>query len=154
MLTKVLSAVRRKCGTFHGQDSPIAESTLEPLWFLLTYALGSCVWVIQELVMPSQIEIFLGSLVFPWRWLLDTWAFIGQLGLEHYIPVTSAHWIEGFTKTNQSVLVKTKHSNGEGNASWLFPRVCIDSPKKKSLCYARTSQGCADRTASGLFAAC
>ncbi len=44
------------------------------------------------------------------------WAFIGQLGLEHNLPVTSMRWVEGFTNTNQSVLVKTKHSNGEGNA--------------------------------------
>ncbi len=49
------------------------------------------IWVIQEVVIPSQVEIFLGSLVFSWRWLLDMWAFIGQLGLEHYIPVTSMH---------------------------------------------------------------
>ncbi len=74
------------------------------------------VWIIQEIVIPSQVEIFLGSPVLSWRWLLDTWAFIGQLGLENYIPVTSTHWIEGLANTNQSVLVKTKHSNGEGNA--------------------------------------
>jgi len=41
---------------------------------------------------------------------------IGQFGLENYIPVTSTHWIKGFTNTNQSVLVKTKHSNYESNA--------------------------------------
>lgn len=51
-----------------------------------------------------------------WRWLLDTWAFIGQVGLENYIPFTSTHWIKRFTNTNQRVIVKTKHSNGEGNA--------------------------------------
>jgi len=42
--SKVLSAVRRKCEIFHGRDSPIAESTLEALSSLFTYALGSCAY--------------------------------------------------------------------------------------------------------------